>query len=139
MRAHCARSCRASVLSPECSRAASSCRAQRAVTPAELSDAQKTALAETVDGLNAPIAALITEGNRLDLLGGAAQDLLDGAQGDVRSRLDDELADSPEDPGLVCAEARLPESTSWLEDQLTVIADLRDDVTELLGPLTVIE
>jgi hypothetical protein len=104
-----------------------------------LEPGMQTALAEAVDGLNAPIAALITEGNRLDLLANATQDLIDAGQGDVGDRLQSELEGSPKDPGLICAEARLPESTSWLEEQLMLIEGMRADVTDLLSPLTVIE
>jgi hypothetical protein len=96
------------------------------------------ALAEAVDGLNAPFAALITERNRLELLASATMDLIASAQGDVQSRLDDGLDQSPDDPGLVCAMARLPESSEWLEEQMTVIEDLRAEVDDLLAPLTVI-
>ena len=56
-----------------------------------------------------------------------------------RDRLQSELEDAPKDPGLVCAEARLPASSSWLEDQLPVIKGMHADVDELLAPLTVIE
>jgi hypothetical protein len=101
--------------------------------------AQQSALAEAVDELNAPIAALITEGNRLDLLAEATIDLLAAAEGEIQERLDSELADMPRDAGLICADARLPESTSWLEQQVTLIEDLRADVSALLAPLTVIE
>ena len=106
---------------------------------AELSAEDQSALAAAVADLNAPIAALVTEGDRLDLLATATGALLDDARGDVRDHLDASLADSPDDPGLVCADSRLPESTTWLEDQLTVIEDLRSNVTDLLAPLTVIQ
>lgn len=104
-----------------------------------LSAEQQTALAEAVDGLNAPIAALITERNRLELLASATMDLIDAAQGDVQARLDSGLEESPKDPGLVCAMARLPESTEWLDEQLIVIEDLRANVDSMLAPLSVIE
>jgi hypothetical protein len=106
---------------------------------AELPPADQSALASSVDDLNAPLAALVTEGDRLDLLGTATMDLLDAAKGDVRDRIDTGLGDSPEDPGLVCADARLTDSSDWLEDQLTVVEDLRTNVTDLLAPLTIIE
>jgi len=101
--------------------------------------AQQSALAEAVDALNAPIASLITEGNRLDLLASATADLIAAAEGEVQDRLDSEFEDMPKDAGLICAEARLPESNSWLEEQMTLIAGLRDNVADLLAPLTLIE
>lgn len=103
-----------------------------------LSSEQQSALAEAVDGLNAPLAALVTERNRLELLASATMDLIASAQGDVQGRLESGLDESPDDPGLVCAMARLPESTEWLEQQMTIIEGLRGDVDDLLAPLTVI-
>jgi hypothetical protein len=101
--------------------------------------AQQSALAEAVDSLNAPIAALITEGNRLDMLAIATTDLIAAVEGDVQARLEAELADMPDDAGLICAEARLPESASWLDERMTLIEGLRADVSALLMPFSVIE
>jgi hypothetical protein len=84
-----------------------------------------------VQELNAPLAQVVGLLARVELLVVANDELLDAAGGEIADHFG-ELQDGPETGGLACAARRLPEAAAWLEREVAVLAQLRDDAAMLV-------
>jgi hypothetical protein len=90
-------------------------------------------LAKLVEDLNAPLAKLIDAQARAAMLQQAASDLAAAQEADIADALDKLEKDDPKGAELTCAKKALEKVPTWLDDQSTALAQLQDDITQLLA------
>jgi hypothetical protein len=104
-----------------------------------LSASDQAAFATFVHDLDAPFAKLYDALGRIALLSLEDADLTTAAKGAIQDDLAQKLMASPEDSGLGCATKRLPETTAWLETEMTALSGLREDAMQVLSTVEVMQ
>jgi hypothetical protein len=89
-------------------------------------DAQQ-AFSTLIDEVNDPITTLLVLLDRIDLLETAATELL-SAEGAVTERLASQLEDELDEESVECAQEITSASTPWLQEQIDLLQELRDEI-----------
>jgi hypothetical protein len=98
---------------------------------------QQASFAALVRDLNAPLAQLYDALGRISLLAAEDSELATAASGEVADALSSGLSADSKNPGLTCASQLLPEISSWLQSEQTVLDGLKTDSMQLVAALRV--
>ncbi len=102
-----------------------------------LDSAEQADFATFVRQVNVPLVKLYDALGRIGLLSAEAMALSSEGQGAIADELSTKLASAPEDSGLGCANRRLPETSSWLDDEQTLLMSSQADAVLVLSAFTV--